>query len=43
MKSHSSGTHFDDNFITLEMVSCIMIPDPIFRMAEIILAIIMRC
>ena len=33
IKSHLSGFHFDDNFITLRLASCIIAPDPIFPMA----------
>ena len=31
--SHFGGVHFDDTFITFGVASCIMVPDPILRMA----------
>ena len=30
IKSHFSGTHFDDQFATFGVASCIMVPAPIF-------------
>ena len=36
IKSHFSGANFDDKFPTFVVVSCIMVPAAIFRMARVL-------
>ena len=50
IKSHFSGTHFDDKFPTFGMASCITVPAQIFAwpgfakfLSEIISGILIRC
>ena len=50
IKSHFSGTHFDDKFPTFGVASYIMVPAPIFAwlgfakfLVEIILGIFIKC